>query len=82
MVGLASVGLRPEEAGLRRGPYGRGGPRGRLGCCGLCGSTRPSDRLRGGSPRTVCADQQWFAPTNQELGPLEAAEGLGAGFEG
>ena len=25
---------------------------GGLGCCGLCGSTRPSDRLRGGSPRT------------------------------
>ena len=23
-----------------------------LGCCGLCGSTRPSERLQGGSPRT------------------------------
>ena len=46
-----------RRAGRRRRPYERldaenRGLSGRLGCCGLCGSTRAADGLWPGSPRT------------------------------
>ena len=55
--GWVRGGLRAEEAGLKPSPTqeGRGGggkTGGRLGCCRLCGSTRASEGLRPGSPRT------------------------------
>ena len=75
--GIGTNAFRPEEAGLKPAPTqeGRGGggkTRGRLGCCRLCGSTRASERLRPGSPRTG------WAEVGRLWSGLVARGGLGA----